>query len=263
MGDINAAINLFHLGVQTLGHIQLARELQDDFETHQLKLDIIQLRLSRWGEVVGFTTIDIQDKNPIVPYRTAIDSDLPLVMSVLDGICDRLHKAKREADRFRKELGISGAQGLDPASCMPMDLMKIRNRIRESLNKRKVQASKAVECIKWVFYKKEHFDKFVVSISELIDGLEKLLKDDVREKLLQLSHEECKGISKSNLEELKDIIDECDPWLQSSVEAHLNSRGAETVINQSRNSGHVVGIHRGDNKGNSYGTNSQQTNTFH
>ncbi|KAF7586052.1 hypothetical protein BBP40_009634 [Aspergillus hancockii] len=58
MDTANAAIGLFQFAIKTLGRIQLARGFQDDFETHQLKLDIIQLRLSPWGEIASITTID-------------------------------------------------------------------------------------------------------------------------------------------------------------------------------------------------------------
>ncbi|TGO79948.1 hypothetical protein BELL_0018g00010 [Botrytis elliptica] len=63
MDGVSTAISLFQFAVDTLGYIQLAREFKDDFETHQLKLDIIQLRLSRWGEIAGLTITSNPSKN--------------------------------------------------------------------------------------------------------------------------------------------------------------------------------------------------------
>ncbi|KAK7744366.1 hypothetical protein SLS62_010221 [Diatrype stigma] len=261
--EVNTAIGLFQFSVQTLGRIQLARELRDDFETHQLKLDIIQLRLSRWGEVINFESIDVTDGNApeVQPFDEEHDEGPPSVVRVLSELQHRLYRAQREARKFEKDAGLKVPQGLNPEACMPMDLKKLRNRIKLSLSKRKAEASGAFESIKWVFYKKEHFDKFIASISELINDLEKFIAEDTRGRLRKLSDEECKGIGKSYLEELKDIIEGCDPWLESSVDQRLGADGSGTVINQSHNTGHTVGVHKGENKGNTYG--GQATYTFH
>lgn len=47
--------------------------------------------------------------------------------------------------------------------------------------------------------------------SSLTDNLEGLLPEGDRQKLWELSSDECEGINKPNLEELKDIAQDCDP----------------------------------------------------
>lgn len=257
MDGVSTAISLFQFAIDTLGYIQLAREFKDDFETHQLKLDIIQLRLSRWGEIAGLTITSDPGKS-----ATGYTYDLASINDILGQIQDRLLRAQREARRLQTKLDGASSLPLDPESCLPTDLKKIRVRFMGFLGKRKSQASKVIEGIKWVFYKKEHFDKFVESICKLIEDLENIIPENDREKLRKLSDEECTGISKSNLEELKEVVEGCDPWLGSSVDEKLNNGGAGTVINQSHNTGSTVGIHNGDNKGISYGANSNQLNTF-
>ena len=260
MESVGTALSLYQFGIETLGRIQLARDFQDDFDSCQLKLDIIQLRLSRWGEIANITTIDSILKNgsgtPQVAY------DVASMLEILEGISDRLVKTERQASAVRKKIDAAGAQALDPESCLPMNLKKVRTRFTQFLRKRKAQTTKVIECLKWVFYKKEHFDKFIADMSELVDGLERLMPEDDREKLAELSEEECGGISKANLEDLKEVIGGCDPWLETSVDKKLNASQAGTVINQSYNTGSTVGIHKGHNKGISYGANSSQTNTF-
>ncbi|KAI9642897.1 hypothetical protein NHQ30_008631 [Ciborinia camelliae] len=258
MDSVGTATTLFQFALETLGHIQLAREFQDDFDPYQLKLDIMQLRLSRWGEIASITTIDSSDKSGNEAQR----ADMKKVEEILGDIQSRLCMAQRDSKKLQAKLDANGAQGLDPESCLSIDLKKIHNRFMTFLHKRKIQTTKAVESLKWIFYQKEHFEKFIVDISELIDGLENTMPEEDRKKLRKLSDEECKGISKSNLEELKDIIDGCDPWLESSVHGALNARSSGTVINQSHNTGHTVGIHNGDiNRGNAYG-HATTTNTF-
>ncbi|KAF7918342.1 hypothetical protein EAE99_008938 [Botrytis elliptica] len=235
MDGVSTAISLFQFAVDTLGYIQLAREFKDDFETHQLKLDIIQLRLSRWGEIAGLTITSNPSKNASgYTYDLASTPYKRNSWSYPGSLIERSAGSKK----------------------------KIRVRFMGFLGKRKCQASKVIEGIKWVFYKKDHFDKFVESICKLIDDLENIIPENDREKLRELSDEECMGISKSNLEELKEVVEGCDPWLGSSVDEKLNNSGAGTVINQSHNTGSTVGIHNGDNKGISYGADSNQLNTF-
>ncbi|KAF7886910.1 uncharacterized protein EAF02_003557 [Botrytis sinoallii] len=236
MDGVSTAISLFQLH-------STCKRIKDDFETHQLKLDIIQLRLSRWGEIAGLTITSNPSKN-----ASGYTYDLASINEILGHIQDRLLSAQREARRLQTKLDGKSSLPLDPESCLPTDLKKIRVRFMGFLGKRKCQASKVIEGIKW-----DHFDKFVESICKLIDDLENKFPENDREKLRKLSDEECMGISKSNLEELKEVVEGCDPWLGSSVDEKLNNSGAGTVINQSHNTGSTVGIHNGDNKGISYG----------
>ncbi|KAL4915971.1 prion-inhibition and propagation-domain-containing protein [Aspergillus aurantiobrunneus] len=263
MENVSGAIGLYQFAIDTLGRIQLAQSFRDDFEMYQLKLDILQLRLSRWGEIVDIVTVD--DKNKA---QGTGKEDQRNVVALLEEIHDRLHKARRESEResrkWQKDPSgrSTGAQALDPEACLPTDLKKIRTRFTEFLRKRKARASSVVQGIKWVFYQKQQFDTFVANITELIDGLENIIREEERERFRQLSDAECKGISRSNLEELKLIVEGCDPWLETAVDTELESTRGGTIINQSRNMGSTVGIHNGDNKGITYGPNSTQTNTF-
>ncbi|KAE8151677.1 prion-inhibition and propagation-domain-containing protein [Aspergillus avenaceus] len=266
MDGVNTAIGLFQFAIDTLARIQLARDFQDDFEIYQMKLEVIRIRLSRWGEIADITTIDRTNNGSKTSTGTGEGQtlDLGLIKSLLEGIYDRLHTAQREAGKIQRSLKPDGGeQPLDPETDLPDDLKKIRNRFITFLAKRKVQASKFFKSIKWVFYKKEHFDRFVRDISELIEGLEQAIPENDRQRLQQLSEEECRDISKAGLEELKSIVDECDPWLGKSVEEALGAGvGAGNVFYMSRNRGHVVGIHHGDNKGVNYGDNGGLNNTF-
>ncbi|KAI1387227.1 prion-inhibition and propagation-domain-containing protein [Hypoxylon trugodes] len=263
MDATNTAISLFQFALSTFGRIQLAREFREDFEAHQLKLDIIQLRLSRWGEVVDITTLDTRcpSANELESAGREPKYDLASIKQTLSDVRDLCNKACRQASRIGKGLDAK-TQEITPESCVPSDLEKLRFWLKECLRKRRAQASRTVQGVKWAFYKKENFENFIANLTALIDALEKIMPEVDREKLRQLSEEESNGIDKSDTEELKDVIQGCDPWLERSLDTKLNAGGAGTIINQSRNTGSTVGIHRGNNYGVSNGTNSSQTNTF-
>ncbi|KAI9896269.1 hypothetical protein N3K66_008441 [Trichothecium roseum] len=264
MDGLTTAVSLFQFAMETLSRIQLARDFEQQFETYQLKLDIIQLRLSRWGQVADLAALDKAEG-----ARGPGDGEDggPTTMSVLQDIWRLLKSTGRRAtSESNKQNGGDDHQGnvLDPEVCMPSDLQMLRARFTGFCRRRRVQAQKGVDALRWVFYKKEQFSDFVGDISDLVDQLEQLLSDEGREKLNELSQDECKGMSKASLKDLRDIVEGCDPWLSKSIETSLESRRSGTSIHQSHNRGYTVGIHKGDNKGCLWGPNKGQiSQTFH
>ncbi|KAF3062412.1 hypothetical protein GL218_03692 [Daldinia childiae] len=239
----STATDLFQCHINTLGCFQITPKFAGDFATHQLKLDNIQLRLSRLGEI-GIDTID------------NADNDANEVERVLGDIGDRIERAKRETSTPENEIG------RDVGSNFPSDLKKIRNQFMKSLDGRKFQASKDTKIERRDFEKEELLDNFIKNMCELMDDLERTIPEAKREVLLKLSDEECKGLSKSNLEELKRILQGCDPWLEKSVDKQLEAKDKGNVIKQSRNQGTTIGVQYGDNKGITNGDNNRQRMAF-
>ncbi|KAL7928798.1 hypothetical protein V8C35DRAFT_284886 [Trichoderma chlorosporum] len=58
-------------------------------------------------------------------------------------------------------------------------------------------------------------------MSTLLTSLEDLLPEDQKQQLRDPSNEECKGMNKPNLEDLKEIVEDCDPWLDDAVDEML------------------------------------------
>lgn len=69
MDNVGSVISLFTFAVDCLGRIQLVRDFIHDFNTHQLKLDLIQLRLSRWGEAAGRLKVALLLEQPSMSSR--------------------------------------------------------------------------------------------------------------------------------------------------------------------------------------------------
>ncbi|KAI1658393.1 prion-inhibition and propagation-domain-containing protein [Daldinia decipiens] len=221
--DTTTAISIFQIVIETLGRIQLAREFTDDFTACQLKLDITQLRLSRWGEIANISTIDDAHHNTNGPGKGSTGNDpiLAEVKEILEGIQKHMELVQSEMSRLRRKITETDREVVEVDSSVQGDLKKIRNQFLKFLRKRELKVSKTIESIKWVFYKKDYFDKFIKSISERIQELEETIPEADREKFLKLSNEECKGLGKSDLEVLKPIVGVCDPWLEESVNTEL------------------------------------------
>ncbi|KAK8255147.1 prion-inhibition and propagation-domain-containing protein [Phyllosticta capitalensis] len=259
MADVSTAISVFNFALDCFGRIQLARQFEKQFGAYQLKLDIVQIRLSRWGEVAGIAQIDEKaeangEKSPEASAK-----------QVLEEIEDMLYSAQREAQEM-EEKECKGEVPLDPNSHVPRDLQKIRGVFKKFLEKRKQQAVKAVESLKWAFYKKEHFETFITDINGLIKTLEELFPaEENKAKLRELSSEECKAIGKTNLKSLKPIVKDCDPWLEEAVEAEFQKKASgETTynINMSRIKGTATGVHNGNVNGQTIGDGSRTYNRF-
>lgn len=267
MDATTTALSLFQFAIDTLGNIQLATQFKDDFETFQLKLDILRLRLSRWGEIAGFGTSKNSGENDKAQQNNGEDgSNRNAIVALLESISATMRTTQRRVGKMQRKLqqdNSEEAQVLDPELHMPFDLKSIRSRFMDFLRRRRVKISTTIEAVKWVFYKQDQFNAFVKTISELLDGLDKLIPEDDQKKLRQLSDEECRGIDRAYLQELKDIIDGCDPWLEGSLIKGLETTDVSTIINQSRNTGHTVGVHNGNNNGVTNGSESTQHNTFH
>lgn len=267
--DPNSAVNLFYFAINCFNGIQLARTFEDDFATYQLKLDILQIRLSRWGEVAR-PIIDkkedvdkpvLKDENVAAGREESDDTDIrKKAHEILHVIHDTVTKAKRDSERDARKWN-QDREPCDAKSCVPSDLKKIRMRFKACLRRRKVQMVKVTQSIQWVFYKKEHFEKFVMDMSSLMSNLESLFLEDDRRKFHELSKEECVGMSKPNLEELKELVEGCDPLLEATVDENLQDLTCSgTYITQSYNSGMVTGIHKGDVNGVSNGNNNRTRN---
>ncbi|KAK8197662.1 prion-inhibition and propagation-domain-containing protein [Phyllosticta capitalensis] len=251
MADISTAIGLFNFAIDCFGRIQIARGFEDDFAIYQLKLDILQLRLSRWGVVVGIN----DSSNSIIKDDT---TDVTSPAGILKSIKKFLDRAQRDGDNKLNP----GDKPFDSDSDMPDDLKGIRTKFKECLKKRVMRAEIAVESLKWAFYKKAKLEEFIGNITSLITALEAQLSPDLEAKLRELSKEECTGIDKPDLQELRGIVEESDPWLQKAVGEQLEHvpGGASYNINQSHIKGTATGVHYGDVMGVSNGDGNSTKN---
>lgn len=278
MADVaSSSISILRFILDCINNVQLAREFEDEFERCQLKLDILQIRLSRWGEAVGLIHSDgtqpTADGGAVGSKhisrnqeKTEGDKAQQTLISIQDTL-ERVQKAQKNAERSLKKMkaGLvadeSANQTLDPNN-MPMYVKRIRTQFDKFLQKRKTQTIKALDSVKWVMYKKSHFDKLIEDISGFAGDLESLLTEEEKQKLRDLSKEECNGLNTPNLEEVKDVAEGCDPWLEDTAAEVLNStRAASTYsITQSRNVGMVTGVHHGDINGVSNGSDNTTNN---
>lgn len=258
----STTITLLDFAVSCLGRIQLAREFEHDFAKHQLQLNILQVRLTRWGELAGIKAKGDDTNASSQPMSERAQS----ADKLLTEIRDLFEAAQEQADKVKSKAAVSkdapADEPLDPQTNMTARLKRIQGELGQWVDRRMANVKQKATQIQWMFYKKDAFEKFVADLAELITALEDLFPQETREEQLgSLSKKECEDINNTNLQTLQEYVDGCDPWFASAAKEKLqNGRSAGVSINQSHNVGQTTGIHNGNVNGVSNGNGNKTTN---
>jgi hypothetical protein len=174
MEAVGNTANISHAIFQFLLHAQRAREFEDEFERHQLRLNILQVRLSRQIEALrnidimksGSTCLAIQVSETLsTPFEIAEKEERSLA-EILAAVQHTLSKAQRDAAKIRSDLIVGP----------PLDEQSARLRGLAFLDKRRLQTAKAIGRMQWAIYKRDRFDRSIADIAALVADLEKLAK---------------------------------------------------------------------------------------
>lgn len=167
MDTIGNPTSIFQIMHQCFIYIQQARAFEEEFGFYQLQLKV---HLSRCA-TISRSIYDTNSANNISAIHTI---DGSTIAENLSAIQDQLRKAQQEAAEIADFLKFGPPQ-LEAVD----DPQPMRARMTEFLNKRKVQAAKTAEGIKWSFYEKAKKDKFIADISALIKSLEREVKVNI------------------------------------------------------------------------------------
>lgn len=277
---ISATTTLLDAALTCFERVQIARSFDQDLDSHRIKLDIIQLRLSRWGEAVGLYSSSDSDSTALTTNTgdgegaaneqsmtpLLAPAELKAAQGLLEAIQHQFARAEKKAARMQPQP--QQDDSIDPANDLSSLTLTLRTKLRAALGRRRAQLVKVTHSVQWAFYKKQEFDAFVADLSENISGLEELFpsKEEATKRLCELGASDCAGINKVYLRELGDVTEEegCDPYLNAAVVEALKSRAvaeAGTTINMSNkghNYGQQIGQMSGTQKGFTFGT----TNNF-
>lgn len=155
MDAVRSTVGVFHGLQQCFTHIKQARSFENEFSIYQLHL---QMHLSRCAaisriihntsRIANFLSINaIDDADSIFQDRE------PTAVEILSAVQDTLRKAQREAAQVRVD-------------CIT------QARTTGFVEKRRAQATKSIEGVKWAFYKRDICGKFIEEMSSIILHLE-------------------------------------------------------------------------------------------
>jgi hypothetical protein len=212
--SVVALATIFDSALNCFKHVKVAKSFGSDYQTHFLRLQNLQLRLSRWGETVGLgkdLTAGEQSMAGALPESQLKQAEA-LVGNIIRLFCD----AGEVADRYAGNAGDlvvvnEDAQGLG-------DTAKLCQKVRDICLRRQRQIN-VVKKTKWSLFSREKFIGLVDNIQKLIDDLENVFpaKTRVSKEQILCEQEASELREEKALPELQDIALKQDARLAEAI----------------------------------------------
>ncbi|PWY95369.1 hypothetical protein BO94DRAFT_553278 [Aspergillus sclerotioniger CBS 115572] len=235
----------FNTVIGYLGSIQMGQNLSEDLETNLLKLDVIRLRLARWGQSVGLANIN--DVNSLKEADIFPD-DLPQVSDLLTEILDQFADAERLSKRFRLRRGNSMAV-LDPARELDGASALLHQKMNDLVTRRNDQLQLDARP-ELTIYEVRTFSRLIEDIGELVSDLVDLFPatHGIQRRLAEQEVSEMKTINGA-LPILKNVTADEDSLLAETVSKAIRATTTTTYNNSVVFSGTNNGFQVGNNSG--------------
>ncbi|KAH7024697.1 prion-inhibition and propagation-domain-containing protein [Microdochium trichocladiopsis] len=173
VGIVTSALSvaaLFNNTVDTFGYIQLGRNFEPDFTQCKTTLAIAQWRLDRWAQSVHLY------EDPRFMVDSPADEQAKLIHAVLMSI-DALFLDTRKASKRCEQALTTRGDELVPCT-VDTHVDKTGRKTHDWLSKvtasRGGRGANLMDKTFWAIYDAKNFDKLIVDLTGLIDGLEKL-----------------------------------------------------------------------------------------
>ncbi|KAL7797738.1 hypothetical protein V8C43DRAFT_329087 [Trichoderma afarasin] len=159
---------------QCFSHIKQARGFEDGFEIYQLQLETLLAHCASISRAIMIHDAnrsgDLIEDAIDAPGDRPEDQE-PTTAETLSAIQKVLRKAKRDAAKIQADCFATNNLPLQDLAAD--DHAPIRPRMTAFLDRRKIQAAKTIEGVKWALYKRELRGRFIEEIFILILQLER------------------------------------------------------------------------------------------
>ncbi|KAF4766915.1 hypothetical protein HAV15_010249 [Penicillium sp. str.  len=243
---------LFNDAVQSFEYIQMGANFGQSFQTSLLKLDVVRLRLTRWGQSVGLAKVD--DGVKPLQMTNLPTEDREQVQDLLAQILELFAEAEAASKRLRRRnptvLVLDPAEELDGISASLHQKM-------EDLAKKRQGKSELEQDQLTIMYEEKNFIRLIEDISELVGGLADLFPG-IQEEQRKLCEEEVSGLNTNEavLPLLKEVAAGQDNLLSETVVKVIQSTTTYTnsVVFSGPNSGFQIGNNSGKISGVRFGS---------
>jgi len=144
--------SVFNSCVESFNFIKLGRKFSNDYEASGLELDLVQLRLSRWGEAVNI-------------YGGSPHPDEQLIARILANISNAIEKAQQISEKYAAKHNV-----IDQDLYDIRDVNELGKRFKGLMVKRQREA-KLSKKTTWALYEKTDFNELVQQTSRLVEQL--------------------------------------------------------------------------------------------
>ncbi|CAN9166705.1 unnamed protein product [Alternaria alternata] len=228
---IVALAGLFNNAVDCFEYVQLGSAFGTDFQVSLLKLDILRLRLSRWGKSVGLDG-DLSNVHAI-KLATGPPEDIEKAGNVLGQIMDLFTKMESKSKKYQSRMGETDGDlaVLDVATNLEASGQSLHEKMRAMSIKRQ-NSTPLRPKVQWALYERKRFKELLEHVTDLVNGLMECFPAS-REEQRRLCRAEASAIdSKDCLPALKEVTAQQDKDLNEAlVDALLSKDNRNMSIN--------------------------------
>jgi hypothetical protein len=243
---------LFNDAVKSFEYIQMGSNFGQSFQTSLLKLDVVRLRLTRWGHSVGLANVDDGDVKQLRMTNLASE-DQEQVQDLLAQILELFAEAGAASKRLRRRNPT--LKVLDPAEELDGVSASLHQKMQDLAKKRQGKSELEEDQVT-ILYEEKNFARLIEDISELVDGLVDLFPG-IQEEQRRLCEEEVSGLNANEgaLSLLKEVAAGQDKLLSDMVVKVIQSTTTYTnsVVFSGPNSGFQIGNNSGKINGVRFG----------
>ncbi|MCJ1225815.1 hypothetical protein MMC12_002464 [Toensbergia leucococca] len=222
-----ALASLFTTCVDCFEYVQLGRKFGKNYQTCLLKLNIVRLRLSRWGESVRI----VATSNPAESVSrhqllVSTENDVEVVKTLLGEILLAFEDAEKLSERFKSKAKGDEVISLNTTANHDNDLDVLRTNMRDLALRRQKRTSLAQKAA-WALYEERQFNRLIEDVTRFVNDLVDLFpaNKEAQQQLCSTEISEIVGArSEQRLAVLKDVSVDIDETLEGvvteAIEAH-------------------------------------------
>ena len=176
-------VGTFSACVDCFDYFRIGRNLGSDYETSVLKLDIIRLRFTRWGESIGIGQGD-EDVAvaPLKDRRAIPNKDFATVERTLGQILRLFENAAETSNRLKfKSLANEPIVSEDIA--LENATMRTLHDHMRTLALRRQKQSTMLQKMRWALHRKRDLEGLIEDLTELVTALIELVPAKSQEEL--------------------------------------------------------------------------------
>ena len=249
VGAVSGLANLFNTAITWFNYVQVAKQAVPRLQSLLVRLDMAQLRLTRWGEASGLTGSSIENEEALKnshSYQLDEQQEQQAMKTFravagLFEVCQQLCHSQRNgrsADDVKEiEIRPFGTTG---TNWNPMHRY-LHDKMQDIIHHRKNSVT-VTERVKFAIYKKEHLEKLIKDINDHVDELYKIYSPPPEEQK-KLGMDEMRDFL-GVIRELHDASGR-DPVIQSAAESILKQENNDTTYNVKGGTAQNIGTHQG------------------
>lgn len=211
---------IFTSCIQCFEYIQLGKSFGEDYERCLLRIDLVQLRLSRWWESLHAPGRE--------PPSLRSEQHLQTMESTMEDILYQFDKARKLSVKYQSRAATADLAVCDPESDLEPSRWRLHSKLRGMAHRRQKDLPLAKK-VAWVLYDQKKFDQLIEKVTDSVNSLVTLFPSEelqtVQQELCRGEVEELESEYGPDLEALHDSSCKVDGLLEETLREAARTRG--------------------------------------